>query len=442
MLDRAIADGHVEPRRDRRAGRRARRLLPQRAGDRCRTPRRTVARFQREQAANREVLLRPQFQLHGAAVALDRFDARARAQRATRCTSAPPAGASSTATATCAPNMCACCSRRWSSTASNSTPRCARSTPSTRSPFSASSARWPARRGSRRSSWPAAPRRWATRRRAALMPLYTAHRALLRARLADGPPARRRSRARRSSWPPLAQRYLARCALARPRCARPRRLERSARPRVVALPDRLREQRHRGDDPAACRPPAPPRGRRNGGTLSVTTHLRRSPRRPARRPPAPMNRPWAASAMTSRAPAWRSAAAARCIVLAAGDQVVEQQHRHAAHVAGHQVAAADTTPALRRLSTIAKPTGRASRCSSASRQSCARLTPPGSGEATATGPSPASVDAPRASKARCASRCSVGAAERVLRTPPRCAPRARSPAPCRPPRTAARRSAA
>lgn len=34
-----------------------------------------VARFQREQAANREVLLRPQFELRGAAPALDRFDA-------------------------------------------------------------------------------------------------------------------------------------------------------------------------------------------------------------------------------------------------------------------------------------------------------------------------------------------------------------------------------
>lgn len=34
-----------------------------------------LARFQREQAANREVLLRPQFDLHDAAAALDRFDA-------------------------------------------------------------------------------------------------------------------------------------------------------------------------------------------------------------------------------------------------------------------------------------------------------------------------------------------------------------------------------
>ncbi|MDP3796044.1 MAG: hypothetical protein Q8R06_02700, partial [Polaromonas sp.] len=63
-------------------------------------------------------------------------------------------------------------------------------------------------------------------------------------------------------------------------------------------------------------------------------------------------------------------------------------------------------PALRRLSTIAKPTGRYRACSSDSRQDCARFTPPGSGEATASGPSPASLGT-RASKTRCASRCRV-----------------------------------
>ena len=40
-----------------------------------------VARFQREQAISREVLLRPQFHLDGAAAALDRFDAALLAQR-------------------------------------------------------------------------------------------------------------------------------------------------------------------------------------------------------------------------------------------------------------------------------------------------------------------------------------------------------------------------
>jgi uncharacterized protein len=46
------------------------------------TPQEYVARFQREQAMNREVLLRPQFELHGAAHALDRLDAALRSHAA------------------------------------------------------------------------------------------------------------------------------------------------------------------------------------------------------------------------------------------------------------------------------------------------------------------------------------------------------------------------
>ncbi len=73
MLDRLIADARVEPAEiDALAGvlvafyRGATRVDPD--------PAEHLARFQREQAVSREVLLRPQFQLDGAAHALDRLD--------------------------------------------------------------------------------------------------------------------------------------------------------------------------------------------------------------------------------------------------------------------------------------------------------------------------------------------------------------------------------
>ena len=168
-------------------------LLPPRAGDRrdaadyCgalparagRQPRRAAAAA--VPAARRGHRARP----------LRRTRSRAGAGAAAGARRARPA--SSTATATCGPSMCACCSRRWSSTASNSTPRCARSTRSTRSPSSASSARWPARPGSAPQLLAGCAAALGDAPPAALMHLYTAHRALLRARLAAGPPARRRA---------------------------------------------------------------------------------------------------------------------------------------------------------------------------------------------------------------------------------------------------------
>ena len=73
MLDRAIADGHVERGEiDALIGVLVAffRSVPAIALD----PADYWARFQREQAASREVLLRPQFHVDGAAAALDRFD--------------------------------------------------------------------------------------------------------------------------------------------------------------------------------------------------------------------------------------------------------------------------------------------------------------------------------------------------------------------------------
>jgi aminoglycoside phosphotransferase family enzyme len=74
MLSQRIAEARVEP-RDIDALTAVLAAFYRRAPKVGVTPQEYVARFQREQAANREVLLRPQFALRGAAPALTRFDA-------------------------------------------------------------------------------------------------------------------------------------------------------------------------------------------------------------------------------------------------------------------------------------------------------------------------------------------------------------------------------
>ncbi len=74
MLDRLIADQAVTPREIDALAARLVAFYRQAATVEI-SPAEALARWQREQAASREVLLRPQFALQGAAAALDRFDA-------------------------------------------------------------------------------------------------------------------------------------------------------------------------------------------------------------------------------------------------------------------------------------------------------------------------------------------------------------------------------